>query len=111
MKKLELGLALNLLGKPTLVREDIVLPGPKGRKAWALLSYRACADGNATRDQLAGLLFDTADDPVRALRWNLTEIRRSLRGAGKIEGGPPKGWTREPHPASDPSSDSRCIVL
>jgi DNA-binding SARP family transcriptional activator len=32
----------------------------------------------ATREQLASLLFSEADDPLRALRWNLTELRQVL---------------------------------
>lgn len=83
-----MGLAITLLGKPGLARGGLPVPSPKGRKAWALLSYLACADGNATRDQLAGLLFGAADDPSRALRWNLTEIRRCLQGAGTVDGDP-----------------------
>lgn len=69
--------------------DGVAIPPPKGRKAWALLAYLACSEGNATRDQLAVLLFDAADDPIRALRWNLTEIRRCLRGAATIDGDPP----------------------
>lgn len=84
-----MSLAINLLGPPRLTRDGIALPPPKGRKAWALLAYLACSDGNATRDHLAELLFDSADDPVRALRWNLTEIRRCLEGVAAIEGDPP----------------------
>lgn len=83
-----MGLAITLLGKPGLVRGERSLPSPKGRKAWALLAYLACSEGNASRDQLAAQLFADADDPIRALRWNLTEIRRCLQGVGTIEGDP-----------------------
>lgn len=89
MKEDRVSLAINLLGPPRLMRDGRAMPSPKGRKAWALLAYLACSDGNATRSHLAQLLFDEADDPVRALRWNLTEIRRCLGGAVTIEGDPP----------------------
>ncbi len=58
---------------------------PKGRKAWALLAYLASADVPASREQLAGLLFPDADDPLGALRWNLAQLRRLL-GAETLKG-------------------------
>lgn len=33
-------------------------------------------------------MFDAADDPLRALRWNLSEVRRLLGPNGLIEGNP-----------------------
>lgn len=88
MKGADVGLTVSLLGKPGLARGGDPLPSPKGRKAWGLLAYLVSADGNATREQLADLLFAEADDPIRALRWNLTEIRNCLQGAGTIDGDP-----------------------
>ena len=41
------------------------------------------------RAQLAELLFAEADDPARALRWNLSELRRGLGDAATLEGDPP----------------------
>ncbi|HJQ91833.1 MAG TPA: BTAD domain-containing putative transcriptional regulator [Acidimicrobiia bacterium] len=41
-----------------------------------------------TRAHLSSLLFAEADDPLRALRWNLVEIRRSLGDDGSLEGDP-----------------------
>ena len=38
-----------------------------------------------TRSQLASLLFADADDPLRALRWSLAEVRRGL-GEGGVAG-------------------------
>jgi hypothetical protein len=32
----------------------------------------------ASRKHLAGLLFEDAEDPLAALRWNLSELRRLL---------------------------------
>lgn len=81
-----MGLAIHLLGTPRVERDGRALPGPRGHKAWGLLAYLLISDGVASRQQLAGLLFEDADDPLAALRWNLSELRRllgttSLRGA------------------------------
>lgn len=70
-------LSIWLLGKPS-IDKDGAPASPRGRKAWALLAYLIRADTSATREQLASLLFSEADDPLRALRWNLTELRRVL---------------------------------
>lgn len=70
-------LRIQLLGKPQIDQ----MPGPKGRKAWALLAYLLSADVPPSREQLASLLFEDADDPLRALRWNLSELRKALPGA------------------------------
>lgn len=70
-------LRIQLLGKPQIDPA----PGPKGRKAWALLAYLLSVDVPPSREHLASLLFEDADDPLRALRWNLTELRKALPGA------------------------------
>jgi hypothetical protein len=41
-----------------------------------------------TRSQLASLLFTEAGDPLRALRWSLSEIRRCLGEEGSLDGDP-----------------------
>lgn len=48
----------------------------KGVKAWGLFAYLTLTRAPHTREHLAELLFPDADDPLRALRWNLTELRR-----------------------------------
>jgi DNA-binding SARP family transcriptional activator len=60
----------------------------RSRKSWALLTYLILSERPPTRGQLANLLFGEADDPLRALRWNLAEIRRSLGEHGSLEGDP-----------------------
>jgi DNA-binding SARP family transcriptional activator len=82
------GVAIRLLGRPSIER-----PGGQGyrlrsRKSWALLAYLLLAEGNPTRSQLAGLLFAEADDPLRALRWSLAEIRRCLGDEVSLDGDP-----------------------
>jgi hypothetical protein len=48
-----------------------------------------------TRAQLATLLFDEADDPLGAVRWGLSEIRRALGGEATVEGDPLPGLGSE----------------
>lgn len=75
-----MSLTINLLGKPFVERDGSPVPSPRGRKAWALLVYLLRTERPPQRDELVSLLFAEADDPFRALRWNLTELRRLLGG-------------------------------
>ena len=60
----------------------------RSRKSWALLAYLILSERSAPRSQLASLLFADANDPVRALRWSLAEIRRALGDDGLVGGDP-----------------------
>ena len=60
----------------------------RSRKSWALLAYLLLTEATPTRSQLAGLLFPEADDPLRALRWSLAEIRRGLGDGAALDGDP-----------------------
>ena len=60
----------------------------RSRKSWALLTYLLLSERPPTRTQLAGLLFEQADDPLGALRWGLAEIRRALGDGALVEGDP-----------------------
>ncbi|HEV2774918.1 MAG TPA: BTAD domain-containing putative transcriptional regulator, partial [Solirubrobacteraceae bacterium] len=71
-------LCIHLMGSPRVVRDGEAVPGPRGHKAWALLGYLLLADVPPSRSHLAGLLFAEADDPLAALRWNLSALRRLL---------------------------------
>jgi DNA-binding SARP family transcriptional activator len=79
---------VRLLGAPSVEVDGAPAPAPRGRKSWALLSYLALSERPPTRQRLAGLLFGSADDPMGALRWNLAELRRSLRPYAEITGDP-----------------------
>lgn len=83
-----MGLSIHLLGIPRVERDGAVAPAPKGRKVWALLAYLLLSESAPSRSQLAGLLFSEADDPLRALRWNLNAIRQLLGEDTTIEGEP-----------------------
>src|SRR5215475_8384714 len=72
---------IRLLGRPTADVADV-----RGNKPWAIAAYLALADGPVTRDRLTALLFEQADDPAKALRWNLTQVRRLLGRADSLLG-------------------------
>ena len=73
-----LGLAIHLLGPPRVERGGKPLPAPRGHKVWGLLAYLVRSEAPVSRKHLAGLLFEDAEDPLAALRWNLSELRRLL---------------------------------
>jgi DNA-binding SARP family transcriptional activator len=77
-----MGLAIHLLGAPRVERDGQALPAPRGHKVWGLLAYLIRCDAGATRRHLAELLFEDAEDPLAALRWNLSELRRLLGNPG-----------------------------
>jgi DNA-binding SARP family transcriptional activator len=73
---------LALLGRPRIERRDRAVP-LAGRKPWGLLAY-LCLEHQATRHDLAALLFSAADDPLAALRWSLLQVRRALTGLAEV---------------------------
>lgn len=82
------GLTIHLLGRPRIESTSGVSYEFRSRKSWALLAFILMSRHPPPRSQLASLLFGEANDPLRALRWNLAEIRRSLGDYGSIEGDP-----------------------
>ncbi|MBK5224182.1 MAG: tetratricopeptide repeat protein [Acidimicrobiia bacterium] len=83
-----MSLTVHLLGRPHLERTAEEVYEFRGRKSWALLTYLLLSERPPSRSQLASLLFSEADDPLRALRWSLSEIRRGLDDDGTLEGDP-----------------------
>src|SRR5689334_16760064 len=71
---------IRLLGPPAIESPGTTPPQPRGRKAWALLAYLALQADGTGRSRTAALLFPDAADPLGALRWNLSELRRTLGG-------------------------------
>lgn len=80
-------LIIELLGYPRIVR-DAVNQQPRGRKSWCLLAYLLLANQPTSREKLAELLFPAADDPLGALRWSLSDLRRVLGSDCKLSGDP-----------------------
>lgn len=72
------GLAIHLLGPPRVERGGSPVPAPRGHKVWGLLAYLLRSEAPVSRKHLGGLLFEDAEDPLAALRWNLSELRRLL---------------------------------
>jgi DNA-binding SARP family transcriptional activator len=83
-----MSITIQLLGSPRIVRGSVAPYRFRSRKSWGLLAYLIMSERPPTRSQLASLLFSSADDPVRALRWGLSEIRRALGDGGSIDGDP-----------------------
>jgi DNA-binding SARP family transcriptional activator len=71
-------LEIHLLGQPRVTRDRDAAPHPRGHKAWGLLAYLLRTARAPSRAELVSLLFGEADDPLAALRWNLTTLRRLL---------------------------------
>ena len=83
-----MSITIQLLGRPRITRGAAAGYKFRSRKSWGLLAYLILSERPAARSQLASLLFAEADDPVRALRWGLAEIRRALGDEGSVDGDP-----------------------
>src|SRR6516162_4458170 len=83
-----MSITIQLLGRPRATRDGREVYKFRSRKSWGLLAYLIMSEHAPTRSQLAFLLFADADDPVRALRWCLSEIRRALGGDGSVDADP-----------------------
>ncbi len=79
---------IRLLGHPSIVHGDQELYRFRSQKSWGLLAYLILAERPPSRPRLATLLFSEANDPLRALRWSLAEIRRALGDSARLEGDP-----------------------
>ncbi len=80
--------AIHLLGAPFVTSGSARQTAPRGRKPWALLAYLLTTESAPSREWLAELLFADAEDPLNALSWNLTQLRRLLGSDGAIRGEP-----------------------
>lgn len=79
---------IRLLGVPRIEHDGGPVDPPRGNKAWGLLAYLILGDGITSRSRLAELLYPEAADPLAALRWSLTELRRALRMPDAVRGDP-----------------------
>lgn len=75
-----MGLFIRLLGPPALERGGAT-ERLEGRKTWALLAYVLLESRPPTRRELVDRLWSDADDPLGAMRWALSQVRKAL-GAG-----------------------------
>lgn len=74
---------VRLLGRPSLDR-DGAPSRLDGRKTWALLAFVILESPAPTRRQLAERLWSDADDPLGAMRWTLSQVRRTLAPEASI---------------------------
>jgi len=81
-------LEIRLLGSPCLVLEGKASSGPRGRKSWAVIARILLGDRPLGRRELVDLLFQDAVDPLGALRWTLSEVRRSMHRDDLLRGDP-----------------------
>ena len=86
---------IRLLGPPVIESPGATPLQPRGRKAWAVLAYLALQAEGTSRSRTASLLFPDAADPLGALRWNLSELRRTLDGVA-LAGDPLRLVLRSP---------------
>src|SRR6185437_12570696 len=71
------GIALTLLGLPTLAIEGRPVVPPPGAKELGLLAYLALTGGSHTREELAGLLW--GESPEAEARASLRQALKHLR--------------------------------
>src|SRR5688572_27732435 len=83
-----MGLEIGLIGAPTVRRDGITAPPPRGHKVWALLTYLVLHDRPVARTRVAALLFPDANDPLASVRWNMHELRRLLGDGCSLRGDP-----------------------
>lgn len=83
-----LGLEINLVGGPSVDHQVSNGYRPRSRKTWALLCYLLLSERPPSRSRLSALLFAEAADPLGALRWGLSELRRLLGPDAQLGGDP-----------------------
>ncbi len=81
-------LTVDLLGPPRVTLDGEERSRPRGAKTWALLAVLARSEVPLARTRVAELLFAEADDPLAALRWTASELRRLLGAADAVAGDP-----------------------
>jgi DNA-binding SARP family transcriptional activator len=83
-----MALTIHLLGRPAIEHDSGLPHQLRGHKAWGLLAYLASSETPVPRQRLVDLLFADADDPLGALRWNLSQLRRALGERAEVAGDP-----------------------
>src|SRR6266571_907962 len=76
-------LRVRLLGRPGL-EHDGESRRLEGYKPWALLTYLLLESRAPTRRELADLLWSEADDPLGAVRWSLSQVRKAVNPPAEI---------------------------
>ena len=76
-------LRVRLLGRPGL-EHDGESRRLEGHKPWALLTYLLLEPRAPTRRELADLLWSETDDPLGAVRWSLSQVRKAINPPAEI---------------------------
>ncbi|TMC69613.1 MAG: tetratricopeptide repeat protein [Chloroflexi bacterium] len=76
-------LRVRLLGRPGL-EHDGAARRLEGHKPWALLTYLLLEPRAPTRRELADLLWSETDDPLGAVRWSLSQVRKAINPPAEI---------------------------
>jgi len=71
------------MGRPTL-EHDGTSRRLEGHKTWALLTYLLLEPHPPTRRELAERLWAEADDPLGAVRWALSQVRKVIDPPAEI---------------------------
>ncbi|MCC9204711.1 AfsR/SARP family transcriptional regulator [Arthrobacter sp. zg-Y769] len=82
------GIQVRLLGQPSIECPAGDGRQPRGRKGWGLLTYLLLHRTPTPRGQFAAMLFPDAGDPLGALRWHLSDLRRVLGPGSVLQGDP-----------------------
>src|SRR5215831_15926172 len=72
---------IHLLGRPSTDAGPV-----RGHKPWAITAYLALSGSPVSRERLMALLFEDAEDPAGALRWNLAQVRRLIGRPDALQG-------------------------
>ena len=78
-----MSLRVRLLGRPSL-QHDGAPRRLEGHKTWALLAYLLLESRAPTRRELAERLWSEADDPLGAVRWALSQVRKAIDPPAEI---------------------------
>src|SRR5918995_5157369 len=84
----DVSIRIHLMGRPVIIDPEGAASPLLSRKSWAVLALLLLSERPPSRSQLAEWLFSEADDPGRALRWCLTQVRSALGPGSSIEGDP-----------------------
>ena len=83
-----MGVSIHLLGRPRIETAAGPATDSRGHKGWGLLAYLLRSRVPPSRERVASLLFPEADDPLGALRWSLSALRRMSGGEIGVGGDP-----------------------
>lgn len=83
-----MSISIQLLGPPRVEVDGKDQGRPRGAKTWALLALLARSERALPRSRIAELLFSEADDPLGALRWTASQLRRLLNSSDAVVGDP-----------------------